>query len=208
MISPIWWGGVDRAGCRCRRIGGWPIMRSWGGGVAGGGVCGVGFAGGEQVGAAVVAELTLRTPLVIPARGRGGGAGGGRRRGGFWAAVGFGVWAGGGCRYPGGGGSGCSTPRGSWGWAGGCAGQPMSPWPPPGAVGVDIGEAYQQLASRGYDYGPAFQGLQAMWRRGEEVFAEVAVDPDSAGPTAAMGIHPALLDSALHAAIGGRRRRR
>ena len=77
----------------------------------------------------------------------------------------------------------------------------MSPWPPPGAVGVDIGDAYQQLASRGYDYGPAFQGLQAMWRRGEEIFAEVAVDPDSAGPTTTMGIHPALLDSALHAAV-------
>ena len=53
----------------------------------------------------------------------------------------------------------------------------LSVWPPVGATAVDVTDAYQQLAERGYEYGPAFQGLQAMWRRGNEVFAEVAV-PD------------------------------
>ena len=32
--------------------------------------------------------------------------------------------------------------------------------------------AYERLAARGYGYGPAFQGLTAMWRRGDEIFAE------------------------------------
>ena len=40
-------------------------------------------------------------------------------------------------------------------------------WPPAGAVAVDVAAAYERLAARGYEYGPAFQGLQAMWRRGQ-----------------------------------------
>ena len=75
----------------------------------------------------------------------------------------------------------------------------MSVWPPTGAVAVDVGDAYEQLAGRGYEYGPAFQGLQAMWRRGQEVFAEVAVTDDSGTGVNGFGIHPALLDAALHA---------
>ena len=31
------------------------------------------------------------------------------------------------------------------------------------------------IADRGYQYGPAFRGLTAMWRRGDELFAEVSV---------------------------------
>ena len=37
------------------------------------------------------------------------------------------------------------------------------------------------LAARGFEYGPAFQGLHAAWRRGEELFAEVAALPRAAG---------------------------
>src|SRR5205807_1318379 len=46
-------------------------------------------------------------------------------------------------------------------------------------------------------YGPAFQGLRAVWRRGAEVFAEVRL-PEQADDAVAYGIHPALLDAALH----------
>ena len=74
-------------------------------------------------------------------------------------------------------------------------------WPPAGAVAVDITDGYERLAGRGYEYGPAFRGLQAMWRRGEEVFAEVAV-PEGVGLDG-FGIHPALLDAALHAVALG-----
>jgi len=44
----------------------------------------------------------------------------------------------------------------------------------PGAVSVDMSDGYGRLAARGYEYGPAFQGLVAIWRRGPELFAEVA----------------------------------
>ncbi|MEV5162917.1 SDR family NAD(P)-dependent oxidoreductase, partial [Streptomyces sp. NPDC053728] len=74
-------------------------------------------------------------------------------------------------------------------------------WPPRDATEIDTEGLYERLAVQGFGYGPAFQGLQRVWRRGEEVFAEVAVaDLDVAG----FGVHPALLDSALHSlAVGG-----
>ncbi|BBY50254.1 polyketide synthase [Mycolicibacterium arabiense] len=73
----------------------------------------------------------------------------------------------------------------------------LTEWPPTGAVPVDVTDAYAMLAERGYEYGPAFRGLNAMWRRGAEVFAEVALPQDVAAGD--FGVHPALLDSALHA---------
>ncbi|WP_449341839.1 SDR family NAD(P)-dependent oxidoreductase [Streptomyces argenteolus] len=70
-------------------------------------------------------------------------------------------------------------------------------WPPAGAAPVELGDIYGALFERGYEYGPAFQGLQAVWRRGDEVFAEVALPEEAdAGDFLA---HPALLDAALHA---------
>jgi polyketide synthase 7 len=76
----------------------------------------------------------------------------------------------------------------------------LSVWPPVGAVAADVTDAYERLAGRGYEYGPAFQGLRAMWRRGDEVFAEVALPDEVAGEkVSGFGIHPVLVDSALHA---------
>ncbi|MFD7061163.1 SDR family NAD(P)-dependent oxidoreductase [Streptomyces sp. NPDC059906] len=75
----------------------------------------------------------------------------------------------------------------------------LTAWPPPDATAVDLSRAYPRLAERGYGYGPAFRGLRAMWRRGDEVFAEVAL-PEAVEP-AGFVLHPALLDSALHAAL-------
>ncbi|MFD4433287.1 SDR family NAD(P)-dependent oxidoreductase, partial [Nocardia sp. NPDC058497] len=75
----------------------------------------------------------------------------------------------------------------------------LTSWPPAGAQPLDIGGAYDQLLELGYGYGPFFQGLRAAWRRGDELFAEVALpDPEDAK---GFGIHPALFDSALHAGI-------
>ncbi|MBT2230342.1 SDR family NAD(P)-dependent oxidoreductase [Nonomuraea sp. NEAU-A123] len=69
-------------------------------------------------------------------------------------------------------------------------------WPPVGASPVDVEGAYERLADAGYDYGPAFQGVRAVWRQGEELFAEVALadDVDVAG----FGLHPALFDAMFH----------
>jgi len=63
-------------------------------------------------------------------------------------------------------------------------------WPgrrPPEAVSVDVTGAYARFAARGYEYGPAFQGLRAMWRTEDELYAEVESE-----------IVPGLLDAALH----------
>ncbi|MFG2639143.1 SDR family NAD(P)-dependent oxidoreductase, partial [Streptomyces sp. NPDC048362] len=71
-------------------------------------------------------------------------------------------------------------------------------WPPADATPLDLAGRYADLLAQGYEYGPAFQGLTAAWRRGEEVFAEVTVD--TTAPAAdGFGVHPAALDAALHA---------
>ncbi|WP_025736141.1 type I polyketide synthase [Mycobacterium genavense] len=77
----------------------------------------------------------------------------------------------------------------------------LSAWPPVGAVPVDVGDGYERLAERGYGYGPAFRGLTSMWRRGDEVFAEVSLPADAGVSVAGFGMHPVLLDAALHAVI-------
>ncbi|NEE31656.1 hypothetical protein G3M53_40210, partial [Streptomyces sp. SID7982] len=51
----------------------------------------------------------------------------------------------------------------------------LSTWPPAGAEPVEVEGYYDRLAEQGYGYGPAFHGLRAAWRRGDEVFAEVAL---------------------------------
>ncbi|RZQ63965.1 type I polyketide synthase [Amycolatopsis suaedae] len=71
-------------------------------------------------------------------------------------------------------------------------------WPPPGATALDVTGFYERAAEPGFDYGPVFQGLRAAWRRGDELFAEVAL-PDQVRDAEAYGVHPALLDAAMHA---------
>ncbi|MFJ5262507.1 SDR family NAD(P)-dependent oxidoreductase [Streptomyces sp. NPDC088387] len=73
-------------------------------------------------------------------------------------------------------------------------GHDLTAWPPPGAEPVDLDGVYERLAELGAEYGPRFQGLRAAWRRGDEAYAEVEVTTDGA----AFGVHPALLDAALH----------
>ena len=70
-------------------------------------------------------------------------------------------------------------------------------WPPAGAVEADLADFYVQAAEAGFAYGPAFQGLQRVWRSGAEVYADLALPADvEAGR---FGLHPALLDAALQA---------
>ncbi|WTL70189.1 SDR family NAD(P)-dependent oxidoreductase [Streptomyces sp. NBC_01518] len=71
-------------------------------------------------------------------------------------------------------------------------------WPPAGAQPVAIDDFYPDLVARGYAYGPAFQGLRGVWRRGDELFAEAALPPEQRENADRFGIHPALLDAALH----------
>ena len=53
----------------------------------------------------------------------------------------------------------------------------------------------------GLDYGPVFQGLESVWRRDDEVFAEVSLPEGEHARSASFAVHPALLDAALHAAL-------
>ncbi len=148
---------------------------------------------GDEVGCSVVDELTLLAPLVLPPGGAArvqvvvdaAGESGSRA---VWvysrAAAPDSVWA----LHA----EGVLSSTGS-------ANPPadLSVWPPVGASVLDAGDAYEVLAARGYEYGPAFRGLRTLWRRGQEVFAEV-----SAGDGVTMGgfgIHPVVLDAALHA---------
>ncbi|WP_218952276.1 type I polyketide synthase [Amycolatopsis anabasis] len=71
-------------------------------------------------------------------------------------------------------------------------------WPPAGATPLPVAELYPNLAESGIDYGPAFQGLQAAWQQGDDILAEIRLPEDARGDAARFGIHPALLDAALH----------
>ncbi|MGK4578847.1 type I polyketide synthase [Kitasatospora sp. HPMI-4] len=73
----------------------------------------------------------------------------------------------------------------------------LAEWPPTGATEVGLDGRYEALAGIGFDYGPVFQGLRRAWRRGDEVFAEVSLEQQA--EAGLFGLHPALLDSALHA---------
>ncbi|MEV7545613.1 type I polyketide synthase, partial [Streptomyces sp. NPDC089915] len=79
------------------------------------------------------------------------------------------------------------------------AGPEPADWPPAGAAPVGLDGFYAELAARSFAYGPVFQGLRAAWRLGDEVFAEVALPEDARAEADRYGLHPALLDAALHA---------
>ena len=72
-------------------------------------------------------------------------------------------------------------------------------WPPAGAEELDVEFLYDRLAEAGFGYGPVFQGVRAAWRMDGEIYAEVALAQDAAVEAPRFGIHPALLDAALHA---------
>ncbi|MFI2779935.1 acyltransferase domain-containing protein, partial [Streptomyces sp. ALB3] len=84
------------------------------------------------------------------------------------------------------------------------SGESLEEWPPRDAVGLDVAGLYGRLSELGLGYGPVFRGVRAAWRRGDDVFADVVL-PDGVD-VRGFGLHPALLDAALHAmgAAGGR----
>ncbi|MFH9672226.1 SDR family NAD(P)-dependent oxidoreductase [Streptomyces sp. NPDC017405] len=72
-------------------------------------------------------------------------------------------------------------------------------WPPPGAAPVDLDGMYARYAEGGFAYGPAFQGLTAVWRLGDDLYAEAVLPPGIHQDAQRFALHPALLDAALHA---------
>ncbi|MFI6117734.1 type I polyketide synthase, partial [Kitasatospora sp. NPDC051164] len=84
------------------------------------------------------------------------------------------------------------------------AGPDLSEWPPAAAEAVPVDTVYQGFAAAGFDYGPLFRSLRAAWRRDGDLFAEVELPEESRDQAARYGLHPALLDGALHAiGLGG-----
>ena len=49
-------------------------------------------------------------------------------------------------------------------------------WPPAGAEPLEVSDLYERVNDLGLEYGPAFQGLEAAWKLGEETYAEVSLD--------------------------------
>ncbi|WP_018505729.1 type I polyketide synthase [Parafrankia discariae] len=85
-------------------------------------------------------------------------------------------------------------------------------WPPPGARTVPVDDLYPRLAAAGVDYGPAFQAVRAVWRRGAELFAEVGLPEPLLGTARRFALHPVLVDAAfqplvLDPELGSRRLR-
>ncbi|MEV4923831.1 type I polyketide synthase [Streptomyces roseoverticillatus] len=62
-------------------------------------------------------------------------------------------------------------------------------WPPNGAVALDLA-----VFDGDDEHGPAFRTVRALWRRGDETFAEAAL-PEQVDDAAAFGLHPALLEA-------------
>ncbi|WP_240649380.1 type I polyketide synthase [Streptomyces sp. Z26] len=75
-------------------------------------------------------------------------------------------------------------------------------WPPAGAAELPVDDVYARLQDAGFAYGPHFQGLRAAWQDpvvSGGVLAEVALPEGAHDDAGRFGLHPALLDAALHA---------
>ncbi len=190
-------GGVVLTGRLSAQSHGWLSDHAVGGVVIfpGAGFVEMAIRAGDEVGCSVVDELMLAAPLVIPATGSvavqvvvDGADESGHRAVSVFSRVdahsGWTLHA-----------EGVVRPGDAE------SGVDLSAWPPPGATPVDIDGLYDRLAMRGYGYGPAFQGLTAMWRRGDEVYADVTLPGDAGVSPTGFGVHPAVLDAALHAVI-------
>ena len=127
------------------------------------------LAAGERVGCPVVADLTLEAPLVLPDQGAlelqvSVGEGERRELGIFTRPAGDdeATWV----RHA----AGVLAPEDA------DVPELDAQWPPAGAEELAVDSLYDRLADMGFDYGPRFQAVGAAWRRGEEVFADVAIE--------------------------------
>ncbi|MEU0398444.1 type I polyketide synthase, partial [Streptomyces sp. NPDC006208] len=149
-----------------------------------------------ETGCDVVEELTLQAPLLLPEHGGvqiqvlvGAQDDSGRRPLSVHSRAGEGPWI--------------RNATGALATGGAPSGTDLSSWPPADAQPVDLDGFYDRLADLGLSYGPLFQGLRAAWRGNDAVYAELAVPDEAHADADAFGVHPALLDSALHALGAG-----
>ncbi|UUY52495.1 SDR family NAD(P)-dependent oxidoreductase (plasmid) [Streptomyces yangpuensis] len=148
---------------------------------------------GDQVGCDVLEELTLEAPLVLPEHGA------------VQVQVAVAAADGSGTRAL----TVHSRPSAHEPWtrhatgvltSGSGAGTfDLAQWPPAGATPIDVASLYPDLAALGLRYGPVFQGLRAAWKSGDSVYAEIALPEQGQRDAERLGLHPAVLDAALHA---------
>ncbi|MFH9426319.1 SDR family NAD(P)-dependent oxidoreductase, partial [Streptomyces sp. NPDC017529] len=150
---------------------------------------------GDEAGCDQVEELVVEKPLVLPERGDmrvqvtvGEAGPAGRREFSVFARAAEGEWV---CHA-----AGALAPADTDGDTVAETAAWSVQWPPAGAVVADVDGLYEGLAAAGAEYGQVFQGVRRAWRRGDEVFAEVALAEGA--EVSGFGVHPALLDAALH----------
>ncbi|MEV0343865.1 SDR family NAD(P)-dependent oxidoreductase [Nocardia sp. NPDC050713] len=78
---------------------------------------------------------------------------------------------------------------------------PDQVWPPRGSRRISVDGCYRALRNRGYDYGFAFQNLTAAWRKDATLYVEVHMMRQQRVHTEDFAVHPALVDSILHALL-------
>ncbi|SCF50108.1 NADPH:quinone reductase [Micromonospora matsumotoense] len=157
---------------------------------------------GDQLGCDVLRELTLQSPLLLPEQGAmvvQVSVAGADERGEHRVSV---------HARP------DTTPEQEWtlhatgilAAEGQVAAEPSPVWSTAGAEqlvdGADVASFYEQRASAGYEYGPAFRGVRGIWRTGDTVLVEVGL-PEQPVSGDGFGIHPAVLDAVLHAIGAG-----
>ncbi|WP_280456056.1 SDR family NAD(P)-dependent oxidoreductase, partial [Nocardia brasiliensis] len=150
---------------------------------------------GEQVGAEWVDELVLEAPLVLPGDDTVQvqltvGAvddTGGRRVSLYSRRGGLGAWT----RHA----HGTVSPT----WEPPADG--FAEWPPIGAAPMTVDAVYDRAAQAGMTYGPAFRGLNRLWRRGDEYFLESRLPDETTSDAGQYGLHPALTDAVLHGCL-------
>ncbi|MFE0057831.1 type I polyketide synthase [Streptomyces sp. NPDC059003] len=165
---------------------------------------------GDHVGCAAIEELSLEVPLILPESGDvqvrvvvGAADEAGRRSLDVYSRPGGGDderAVGGWTRHAAGTLTPGTAPTATWA----DDARSLAAWPPAGASRVDIDALYDTFADAGFDYGPTFRGLREVWKRGDDLFATSTLPAEADGPAdGAFALHPALMDSVLHAMVAG-----
>ena len=158
------------------------------------------FYAGEQVGTDGVEELTLQAPLVLPETGAVSvqvTVSGADEQGSRQISIHSRAAGGRGSEW---------TPNatGTLSEQPAPAPEPLDSWPPQGAEPLEVEYLYDRLAEHGFEYGPAFQGIRAAWRDGEEIYAEVSPPRSSARrPSASRSIRPCSTLACRRSALAG-----
>ncbi|WP_327364843.1 type I polyketide synthase [Streptomyces sp. NBC_01296] len=158
---------------------------------------------GEHVGCAAVEELSLEVPLILPDTGDvqvrvavGAADEGGRRSLDVYSRPAEDAAGGGWTRHA----MGSLAPGAPQDADRADDARALAAWPPAGAEQIGFDGLYDSLADGGFDYGPLFRGLREVWRKGDDLFA-LATLPE--GADGGFALHPALIDTVLHAVVVG-----